>query len=224
MASPLPGPGSRLSCSTTDARRRKNAPENGLERVERSVVRPRLVFGVAPIAATGCSDGYGKEPTVAGDKKADLAGPGISTYEEVEKILPSGYKSILGPRDTMKALYAVKNYIEENLCKELNLTMVQVPLIVDKDSGVNDYLDRDGSRTPIDFPCGLGLEKRIQAQVVQAATKWKRMALKTFECKPGEGNFTDPDRDRGMCRCPGTGVQLLGHVPDAGHIQPQGHG
>jgi aspartate--ammonia ligase len=128
---------------------------------------------------------------VAGDKKADLAGPGISTYEEVEKILPSGYKSILGPRDTMKALYAVKNYIETNLCKELNLTMVQVPLIVDKDSGVNDYLDRDGSRTPIDFPCGLGLEKRIQAQVVQAATKWKRMALKTFECKPGEGICTD---------------------------------
>ena len=128
---------------------------------------------------------------MAGDKKADLAGPGISTYEEVEKILPSGYKSILGPRDTMKALYAVKNYIETNLCKELNLTMVQVPLIVDKDSGVNDYLDRDGSRTPIDFPCGLGLEKRIQAQVVQAATKWKRMALKTFECKPGEGICTD---------------------------------
>jgi aspartate--ammonia ligase len=69
--------------------------------------------------------------------------------------------------------------------------MVQVPLIVDKDSGVNDYLDRDGSRTPIDFPCGLGLEKRIDAQVVQAATKWKRMALKQFGCKMHEGVCTD---------------------------------
>ncbi len=70
--------------------------------------------------------------------------------------------------------------------------MVQVPLIVDKDSGVNDYLDRDGSRTPIDFPCGLGLEKRIEAQVVQAATKWKRMALKTSStARPGEGICTD---------------------------------
>jgi aspartate--ammonia ligase len=125
------------------------------------------------------------------DKTADLAGPGISTYEEVEKILPADYKSILTPLETMKALFAAKSYIEENLCKELNLTMVQVPLIVDKDSGVNDYLDRDGSRTPIDFPCGLGLKKRIEAQVVQAATKWKRMALRQFGCKVGEGICTD---------------------------------
>ncbi len=125
------------------------------------------------------------------DKKADLAGPGVSTYEEVEKILPNDYQPILRPMERMKALFGIKNYIEENLCKELNLQMVQVPLIVDRDSGVNDYLDRDGSRTPIEFPCGLGLEKRIQAQVVQAATKWKRVALKQFECKVGEGICTD---------------------------------
>jgi aspartate--ammonia ligase len=52
-------------------------------------------------------------------------------------------------------------------------------------------LDRDGSRTPIEFSCGLGLEKPIQAQVVQAATKWKRMALKQFGCNAGEGLCTD---------------------------------
>lgn len=125
------------------------------------------------------------------DKKADLAGPGISTYEEVDKILPHDYEALLGPKERMKALFKIKNFIEENLCKELNLFMVQVPLIVSKESGVNDYLDRDGSRTPIDFPCGLGLDKRIDAQVVQAATKWKRMALKQFGCKIGEGICTD---------------------------------
>lgn len=125
------------------------------------------------------------------DKKADLAGPGISTYPEVEKILPDDYNSILNKRDTQKAIYEVKNYIEKNLCDELNLMMVQVPLIVDKDSGVNDNLDRDGSRTPVEFPCGLGLEKRITAQVVQAATKWKRVALKQFDMNPGEGIITD---------------------------------
>jgi aspartate--ammonia ligase len=126
-----------------------------------------------------------------GDKKADLAGPGISTYEEVDKILPNDYMPILSPKERMKALFAVKQYIEENLCKELNIMMIQVPLIVSKDSGVNDYLDRDGSRTPIEFPCGLGLEKRIETQVVQAATKWKRMALKQFDCNVGEGICTD---------------------------------
>jgi aspartate--ammonia ligase len=125
------------------------------------------------------------------DKKADLAGPGISTYEEVAKILPQDYDSLLTPKETMKAVFGVKNYIEENLCKELNLMMVQVPLIVDRDSGVNDMLDRDGSRTPVEFPCGLGLEKRMTAQVVQAATKWKRMALKTFGLDLGEGLCTD---------------------------------
>ena len=92
------------------------------------------------------------------DKKADLAGPGISTYEEVAKILPSDYKPTLNRLDTQRGVFAIKRYIEDNLCKELNLNMVQVPLIVDRDSGVNDYLDRDGSRTPIDFPCGLGLD------------------------------------------------------------------
>jgi len=125
------------------------------------------------------------------DKKADLAGPGIGNYTEVEKILPSDYKPLLPPKDRMKALFEVKKYIEENLCKELNLFMVQVPLIVDIESGVNDMLDRDGSRTPIDFYCGLGLEKQIHAQVVQAATKWKRPALKQFNCQVGEGICTD---------------------------------
>ncbi len=125
------------------------------------------------------------------DKQADLAGPGISTYEEVAKILPNDYEPVLRPLDRMKGVFEIKKYIEEGLCKALNLEMVQVPLIVDRQSGVNDYLDRDGSRTPIDFPCGLGLEKRIEAQVVQAATKWKRMALKQFDCQVGEGICTD---------------------------------
>jgi aspartate--ammonia ligase len=125
------------------------------------------------------------------DKTADLAGPGISTYEEVDKILPNDYEPLLPPMERMKAVYAIKDYIEKNMCSELNLQMVQVPLIVSEASGVNDYLDRDGSRTPIEFPCGLGLDEPIRAQVVQAATKWKRPALKQFGCKVGEGINTD---------------------------------
>jgi aspartate--ammonia ligase len=125
------------------------------------------------------------------DKKADLAGPGVSTYEEVEKILPRDYAPALDRMDTQRAVFAVKRYVEDGLCEALRLQMVQVPLIVDRDSGVNDYLDRDGSRTPVDFPCGLGLPRRIDAQVVQAATKWKRMALAQFGCKVGEGVCTD---------------------------------
>ena len=79
------------------------------------------------------------------DKKADLAGPGIGNYDDLKQELPDDYEPLLSPMETMKAVFAIKTYIEENLCKALNLQMVQVPLIVDKDSGVNDYLDRDGS-------------------------------------------------------------------------------
>ena len=129
--------------------------------------------------------------TVA-DKKADLAGPGIGNYEDLEKILPKDYRSSLTPKETQQAITAVKNYIEEGLCKELNLIRVQVPLIVDVKSGVNDYLDRDGSRSPIQFHISNDHGKNpIDAQVVQAATKWKRVALKQFGMKPGEGLYTD---------------------------------
>jgi aspartate--ammonia ligase len=126
------------------------------------------------------------------DKKADLAGPGIGDYAELEKILPPDYSSLLSPKETQVALYAVKDYIEQNLCKELNLIRVTVPLIVDVSSGVNDYLDRDGSRTPIRFHISNDRGKNpLDAEVVQAATKWKRMALKQFGMQPGEGLLTD---------------------------------
>lgn len=80
--------------------------------------------------------------TLTLDKKADLAGPGIGDYTELENILPSDYHSLLTPKETQRAIFHVKRYIEDNLCKELNLMMVEVPLIVDEESGVNDMLDR----------------------------------------------------------------------------------
>ncbi len=126
------------------------------------------------------------------DKTADLAGPGIGNYSDLEKILPNDYESLLTPRETMDALFAAKAYIEEGLCRELNLMMVQVPLIVDSLSGVNDMLDRDGSRSPVGFHISNDYGKNpIDAQVVQAATKWKRVALAQFDCQPGEGICTD---------------------------------
>jgi aspartate--ammonia ligase len=126
------------------------------------------------------------------DKKDDLAGPGIGDYNELEKALPQDYVSLLTPKETQKALFAVKYYIEQNLCEELNLMMVTVPLIVDNKSGVNDLLDRDGSRTPVQFHITNDFDKHpVDAQVVQAATKWKRIALKEFRCEVGEGICTD---------------------------------
>jgi len=134
----------------------------------------------------------GRVQGLMANKKADLAGPGVGNYEELEKILPRDYTSLLDRRDTQRAIFAAKNHIEENLCKELNLMMVQVPLIVDVESGINDMLDRDGSRTPIQFHISNDYNKHpIDAQIVQAATKWKRVALRQFGMKVGEGICTD---------------------------------
>jgi aspartate--ammonia ligase len=129
---------------------------------------------------------------IISNKQADLAGPGIGDYTELEKILPSDYRSLLTERETQQAIFQVKRYIEDNLCKELNLMMVEVPLIVDVESGVNDMLDRDGSRTPVSFHISNDHNQHpIDAQVVQAATKWKRVALRQFHCQVGEGICTD---------------------------------
>ncbi len=118
-------------------------------------------------------------------KEADLAGPGIGSYDELEGILPDDYRPLIDPLETMRALYGAKRLIEDRLCEELNLTMVQVPLIVDSASGVNDYLDRDGSRTPIQFHIANDHGRNpIDAEVVQAATKWKRMALASSGSAP----------------------------------------
>lgn len=125
------------------------------------------------------------------DKRKDLAGPGVGDYDELRRILPDDYEPLLGPKETQKAIAKLKRFIEDELCKELNLFRVECPLIVEAESGMNDMLDRDGSRTPIEFECGLGLDKPIKAQIVQAATKWKRWALKQFECEVGEGILTD---------------------------------
>lgn len=125
-------------------------------------------------------------------KAADLAGPGIGNYEELARILPDDYRALLDPKNTQHAITILKRYIEENLCRELNLMRVEVPLIVDVESGVNDYLDRDGSRTPVQFHISNDHDEHpLEAQVVQAATKWKRIALKQFGMKAGEGLITD---------------------------------
>ncbi len=55
-------------------------------------------------------------------KERDLAGPGIGDYAELAHELPADYASLLGPKETMQALYAAKRLIEDRLSEELNLT------------------------------------------------------------------------------------------------------
>lgn len=47
--------------------------------------------------------------TAMTDKTADLAGPGVSTYDEAEKILPNDYEPLLTPMERMEALFDVSS-------------------------------------------------------------------------------------------------------------------
>ena len=38
-------------------------------------------------------------------KEADLAGPGIGSYEELAHVLPDDYRPLIDPLETMRALY-----------------------------------------------------------------------------------------------------------------------
>ena len=49
------------------------------------------------------------------EKVADLAGPGIGDYDDLEKILPDDYISVLSPKETQQAIFALKDTIETNL-------------------------------------------------------------------------------------------------------------
>lgn len=109
---------------------------------------------------------------------------------------PDGYKSILNPHMTEKAIKAAKDIFEKELSGALRLSRVTSPLFVKAGSGIND--DLNGIERPVSFPVkNLGDEKM---EIVQSLAKWKRMALADYKVEAGKGIYTDmnalrPDDD-----------------------------
>jgi aspartate--ammonia ligase len=127
--------------------------------------------------------------TLVLDRKADLAGPGIGDYTELEKILPPVAAD--AQRDAAGHLSPAALHRRQPV-QGSEPDDGRGALIVDVESGINDMLERDGSRTPIQFHISNDRNQHpVDAQVVQAANKWKRTALKQFDCRPGQGIYTD---------------------------------
>ena len=145
-------------------------------------------------------------------KQADLAGPGISTYEEVAKILPRDYASLLTPKETMQALYGVKSYVEENLCRELDLMMVQVPLIVDRDEHPRETSPEKLAQLRPLFPDGTvtagnasGINDGAAAAVLMSAQEAEKRGVKPLArivswATAGVANRRSRSRPRGFIR------------------------
>lgn len=76
----------------------------------------------------------------------------------------------------------IKQRFTELLCEKLNLTEVQAPLMVRKNSGLQDNLSG--------YEKAVSVFVRAQQQeyeIVHSLAKWKRSALAHYECSVGEG-------------------------------------
>lgn len=102
-------------------------------------------------------------------------------------LIPANYSPKLNLKETEIAIKKVKDYFENALARELNLTRVSAPLFVKPETGLNDNLN--GVERPVAFDV-----KAIggsECEIVQSLAKWKRMALKKYNFFPGEGLYTD---------------------------------
>ena len=101
--------------------------------------------------------------------------------------VPQGYKPLLGPADTQKAIKRIKDYFQRELAHSLNLERVSAPLFVIPESGLNDNLN--GYERRVHFTIKDMDEQYVE--IVQSLAKWKRMALGRYEMAPGTGLYTD---------------------------------
>ena len=101
-------------------------------------------------------------------------------------VVPEGYKPYLDVRETEIAIKEVKDFFERELAKQLNLVRVSSPLFVKPETGLNDNLN--GVERPVSF--GIKEQNEAVAEIVHSLAKWKRMALKKYGFKIGEGLYT----------------------------------
>jgi len=102
-------------------------------------------------------------------------------------ILPKNYEPSLSIRATEVAIKQLKDFFENQLAKELNLTRVSAPLFVRPETGLNDNLN--GIERPVSFDVKDIGGKEVE--IVHSLAKWKRMALKKYGFQVGEGLYTD---------------------------------
>ena len=101
--------------------------------------------------------------------------------------IPEGYKSKMSVRETEKAIKFVKDAFQRNFVRNFGFERVSAPLFVKSNTGVND--DLNGVERAVRFDV---LEQDgVEAEIVHSLAKWKRLALKRYGFRNGEGLYTD---------------------------------
>lgn len=101
-------------------------------------------------------------------------------------IIPKGYQSTLNIYETQTAIGFIKRCFEEALTGSLKLKRVSAPLFVAAGSGLNDDLSGKERAVSFDIP-----SLNVDGEVVHSLAKWKRVALKQYDFRVGNGLYTD---------------------------------
>lgn len=88
--------------------------------------------------------------------------------------------------EKQKYIKLIKDKFERILAKKLNLIRVSAPLLVTRESGLQD--DLSGVERKVRFDV---LKDGKEIEIVQSLAKWKRMALKKYGFKAHTGLYTD---------------------------------
>ena len=107
--------------------------------------------------------------------------------------LTENYTPKLSQRETEKAIKFVKDGFQSVFSSALGLERISAPVMVRSGLGLND--DLNGVERPVSF----GIREQndavpqagFEVEIVHSLAKWKRMALREYSFKSGEGLYTD---------------------------------
>lgn len=88
--------------------------------------------------------------------------------------------------EKQKYIKLTKDKFERELAKQLDLVRVSAPLLVTRESGLQD--DLSGVERTVAFDI---LKDGKEVEIVQSLAKWKRMALKKYGIATHKGLYTD---------------------------------
>lgn len=101
--------------------------------------------------------------------------------------LPDNYDPKMTVRETEKAIKYIRDTFQSEFGKQMNLERISAPLFVERKTGLNDNLN--GTERPVSFDVPWAPDDTVE--IVHSLAKWKRMALKRYDFKPGEGLYTN---------------------------------
>ncbi len=114
-----------------------------------------------------------------------------------ELYIPQNYKPKMSVRETERAIKFVKDCFQRNFVKNFGFERVSAPLFVKSHTGIND--DLNGVERAVRFD--VSSQDGVEAEIVHSLAKWKRVALKRYGFRDGEGLYTDMNAIRRDDKC-----------------------